>query len=543
MARVGVESASSRAYVADESETAPAARWRRPPPEQPRALSATRQHRLEGVRTAMRATAIRNWLAGAACGAMLLAGAAPGAMQAAPARAQEMPPSFAPVAKGLLPAVVNISTTRRAEQQAGPLGQLPEGHPLREFFERFGGGQGQERQRRLRSLGSGFVIDESGYVVTNHHVIKQADTVTVVLQDDTRLEAEVVGSDPKTDLALLKVDAGRELTDVDWGDSATAEVGDWVLAIGNPFGLGGSVTAGIVSARGRAINAGPYSRFIQTDTAINRGNSGGPLFNTDGEVIGVNTAILSPSGGNVGVGFALPSKVARPIVAELKENGEVVRGWLGVSVQPVNSRLARGLDLPRDEGALIGDVRPDGPAAAAGLRSGDVVVGFDGRSVDDARDLAWFTSQSDPGETVELTVYRDGEKRRLTVELGRLSDATGQAAAGGQQDEVAKLTAQSMGVQLAEPTPQVVEEFDLPRGIEGAVVARVAPNGPAAAQGIRPGDVIRQVGRREVEGPRTVYRAVRRVLNQGDDGVVVLVQRGSQTQFVSVPLIRPDRQG
>ena len=492
----------------------------------------------------MQFSRLRTAVAGVACGAMLVAGAAPGALAPSQATAQEMPPSFAPVAKDLLPSVVNIATTRNVEQQAGPLGQLPEGHPLREFFERFGGGdRSQQRQRRTRSLGSGFVIDEAGYVVTNHHVIKQADEVSVILQDDTRLQAEVVGSDPKTDLALLKVDAERDLTAVDWGDSARAQVGDWVLAIGNPFGLGGSVTAGIVSARGRAINAGPYSRFIQTDTAINRGNSGGPLFDTDGEVIGVNTAILSPSGGNVGVGFALPSKVAQPIIAELKQNGEVVRGWLGVSVQPVTEQLAQGLDLPQDTGALIGDVRPQSPAAEAGLKSGDVVVGFDGAAVDDPRDLAWKTAQRDPGERVELSLYRDGERRRLEVELGRLSDAAQQAAAAGGTDELARLTAQSMGVQLAPPRPQVLEQFDLPRDVDGAVVARVAPNGPAAGQGVRPGDVIRQVGRRAVDGPRDVYTAVDQALAQGNDGVVVLLRRGNQTQFVSIPLVRPEQQG
>ena len=492
----------------------------------------------------MQFSRLRTSLAGVACSAMLVAGAAPGGLAPTQATAQEMPPSFAPVAKDLLPSVVNIATTRNADQQAGPLGQLPEGHPLREFFERFGGGeQGQPRKRRTRSLGSGFVIDEAGYVVTNHHVIKQADQVSVILHDDTRLDAEVVGADPKTDLALLKVDAERALTAVEWGNSAGAEVGDWVLAIGNPFGLGGSVTAGIVSARGRAINAGPYSRFIQTDTAINRGNSGGPLFNTDGEVIGVNTAILSPSGGNVGVGFALPSKVAEPIIAELKANGEVVRGWLGVSVQPVTEQLAQGLELPRDTGALIGDVRPNSPADKHGLKSGDVVVGFNGEQIDDPRELAWQTSQRDPGETVELSLYRNGERRTVAVDLGRLSDAGQRAATDGGADELARLTAEAMGVQLAAPRPQVLEQFDLPRDVEGAVVARVAANGPAATQGVRPGDVIRQVGQRAVDEPRDVHRAVDAALAQGSDGLVILLQRGSQTQFVSIPLVAPERQG
>ncbi|MBK1697247.1 DegQ family serine endoprotease [Rhodovibrio salinarum] len=491
----------------------------------------------------MQLSRLRTAVAGVACSAMLVAGAAPIVFTPSEATAQEMPPSFAPVAKKLLPSVVNISTTHTVEEQAGPLSQLPEGHPLRRFFKQFGDQPGEHRERQMRALGSGFVIDKAGYIVTNHHVIDKADDVSVILQDDTRLEAEIVGDDPKTDLALLKVDTDHELTAVNWGDSSKAEIGDWVLAIGNPFGLGGSVTAGIVSARGRAINAGPYSSFIQTDTAINQGNSGGPLFNTEGEVIGVNTAILSPSGGNVGVGFALPAKVAEPIITELKENGEVVRGWLGVSVQPVTDQLARGLELPQNEGALIGDVRPDSPADAAGLQSGDVVVGFNGDKVRDPRDLAWMTAQSDPDETVELSLYRDGDQRTVEVELGRLSDATQQAALGGDTDKLARKTAQSMGVQLAAPTARAREQFDLPRDVDGAVIARVAPNGPAASRGIRPGDVIRQVGRRPVEGPRDVYAAVEQALSQGQDGLVVLLSRGNQTQFVSIPLIQPEQQG
>jgi serine protease Do len=480
----------------------------------------------------MQVKGLTNAVAGAACAAALAA--APLAAQA-----RQVPDSFAPVARDLMPAVVNISTTQTVERETGPLGQLPPGHPLREFFEQFKGQQGPKK-RELHSLGSGFIVDEDGYVVTNHHVIRKADKVTVVLDDDTKLDAEIVGTDPKTDLAVLKVKTDRELPSVDWGNSRKAEIGDWVLAIGNPFGLGGSVTAGIVSARGRDINAGPYSRFIQTDTAINRGNSGGPLFNLDGKVIGVNTAILSPNGGSVGVGFALPARVAQPIVSELREDGEVTRGWLGVTVQPVTDDLAAGLDLPEDKGALVGNTAKGGPAAEAGLKQGDVIVSLGGKAVEDAGQLAWLVSQRDPGDEVELKLWRDGEKMTKTVKLGELSDAKMARAAPGQQDKAGKAVAKALGLQLAPAKPQVLEQFDLPSGIEGAVVARVARGGPAASRGIRAGDVITQVGRRDVDSPKDVRRLIAKGVEEGADGVVLLVQRGNKSQFVSVPLAQPE---
>ena len=465
-----------------------------------------------------------------AIGAAIVLIGAPGAY------ARDLPRSFAPLAQELTPAVVNISTTKEVEGREGPFSQLPKGHPLRRFFDEFMGSERQQK-RKMSSLGSGFIIDRDGYVVTNHHVIAQATEVTVILNDDTRLDAEIVGSDPKTDLAVLKVEAGRELTAVEWGKSAKAKVGDWTLAIGNPFGLGGTVTAGIVSARGRDINAGPYSRFIQTDTSINRGNSGGPLFNMDGKVIGVNTAILSPSGGSVGVGFALPSRVARPIVAELREDGKVVRGWLGVAVQPLTQELAKGLDLPREEGALIGSVSDGGPAQEAGLKSGDVIVAMNGEPVSDASLLAWRVSQTDPGSDVQLTLYRDGEKMSTTVELGRLSD---EEAGGATADAGAKMAAKALGLRLVAPEGQALEEFDLPRGVEGAVVVAVQRGGPAASRGIRPGDVIKRLGQTPIQAPRDVYAYVQEAMDQDVDGVVALVQRGGQSQFVSLPLRRAD---
>lgn len=449
--------------------------------------------------------------------------------------ARPAPESFAPLVKELSPAVVNISTTKEVEGRQSPFSQLPPGHPLRDFFEDFMGKQPESR-RKLRSLGSGFLIDPDGYIVTNHHVIAEADKVTVLLDDDTKLDAKVIGSDEKTDLALLKVDADRKLPSVDWGQSRNAEVGDWSLAIGNPFGLGGTVTAGIISARGRDINAGPYSRFIQTDTAINQGNSGGPLFNMDGKVIGVNTAILSPGGGgNVGVGFALPSRVAQPIIEELRENGEVTRGWLGVTVQPVTPELADGLGLPSDEGALVSGVVENSPADKAGLTSGDVVVAFDGETVEDAGELAWRTSQSDPGSTATLGVMRDGSRMEVTVTLGDL-DKREQA---GVTQKVAARTAKALGLKLAAPEPQVLEEFGLPANTQGAVVVRVARGGPAASRGIRPGDVIARVGQQDIDHPKDVHEIVAEALDKDAKGLVMLVQRGNSGQFVSVPLAKP----
>ncbi len=471
-------------------------------------------------------------LAGLALGVLLVLAGTAAAQQAT------RPASFAPLAKDLTPAVVNISTTKEVEGPESPFSQLPEGHPLRRFFDEFMGPQ-QRRSRKMSSLGSGFIIDDSGYIVTNHHVVKQATDVTVILHDDRRLDARIVGTDPKTDLAVLKVDTDRDLTAVSWGDSDAAQVGDWTLAIGNPFGLGGSVTAGIISARGRDINAGPYSRFIQTDTAINRGNSGGPLFNMDGEVIGVNTAILSPSGGSVGVGFALPSQVAQPIVAELRRSGDVVRGWLGVTVQPVTRKLAEGLDLPQDEGAIIGSVAEGGPAARAGLQSGDVIVAMNGEPVRDSSQLAWRVSQTDPGTEVAFTLYRNGERRSVTVALGRLDEGGAEVSAEAAAAEAER----ALGAKLAAPEPQVLEEFDLPRDVRGAVVVSVMRGGPAASRGIRPGDVIARVGRQEVSGPEDVYGYVAKALKQGADGIVALVRRDGRAQFVSLPLANPERRG
>ncbi|NIV90413.1 MAG: Do family serine endopeptidase, partial [Actinobacteria bacterium] len=316
--------------------------------------------------------------------------------------ARGTPDGFADLAERLLPAVVNISTTQEVDRPEGPGFQLPPGSPLEEFFEQFRDRGGDGPPRKARSLGSGFILDaEAGIVVTNNHVIEGADEITVTLHDDTELEAEVVGTDPKTDLAVLSVGEGHTLTAVSFGDSDSSRIGDWVVAIGNPFGLGGTVTAGIISARGRDINAGPYDNFIQTDAAINRGNSGGPLFNLDGEVIGINTAIISPTGGSIGIGFAIPSNQAERVIEQLREYGTTKRGWLGVRIQAVTDDIAESLGLEEAAGALVANVYDGSPADKAGFKSGDVIMSFDGESVPDHRALPRMVANTEVGKSVD----------------------------------------------------------------------------------------------------------------------------------------------
>jgi len=483
-------------------------------------------------------------LSRAAAGVLALAAAAP---LAPAAHAAPTPESFAPLADDLLPGVVNISTTQTKKRgSGGMMERLPEDHPLREFFEQFQQPrqqQQQQRQRKLQSLGSGFIVDDEGYIVTNNHVVEQADEITVILHDDRKFKAEVVGTDPETDMAVIEIDAPDDLTELEWGDSESARIGDWVMAIGNPFGLGSSVTVGIISARGRDINAGPYSRFIQTDTAINQGNSGGPLFNTDGEVIGVNTAILSPSGGSVGVGFALPSRVAEPVVADLKKDGQVSRGWLGVTVQPVTEKIADGLGVDLDHGALVGGIAEDSPARKSDLAPGDIILELEGEKVEGANDLARRVARYQPGETVTLKIWRDGERIERKLTLGERPTGTERQRAADRDDgdQPQRRAARAIGAKLAPVNARTRERFDVPRGVNGAVVAEVARNGPAASRGIRPGDVILKVGQTRVDGPGEVYSFITKALERNADSVVMLVSRDGNSSFIPVPLAKPER--
>ncbi len=423
---------------------------------------------------------------------------------------------FADIVARVSPSVVRVTATGGAEAGMPELPPQLRGTPFERFFRDHGGNQGRraEPRGRGRGQGSGFVIDPAGYIVTNHHVIGQAETVTVQLADGRDLPAKVVGADPQTDLALLKVEAGAPLPALDWGDSDRLRVGEWVVAVGNPFGLGGSATAGIVSARGRQIGAGPYDDFIQTDAPINPGNSGGPLFDTAGQVIGINTAIYSPNGANAGIGFAVPSALARRVVAELKADGRVERGWLGVSMQPLDATLAEALAAPGAKGALVAGVQRGSPAERAGVQAGDVILGLDGRPIEAPRDLAAAVGGAKPGSEARLVLLRDGERLERPVTLGT-PPARGEAAAPGDRGEAeAAEGAPALGLRLA-PNPAG----------EGAVVAEVRPDSVAAERGMREGDVILRAGGRAVQGPSDVVEAVRAARRDGRGAIALQVER------------------
>ena len=444
--------------------------------------------------------------------------------------ARAAPESFADLAERLLPTVVNIATTQVVENRRGE--EFEEF--FKEFFERRGGEPPPQRKRRASSLGSGFIIDSSGYIVTNYHVIKDADEITVRLQDDTLLEAELIGGDEKMDLALLKVESDTPLPATTWGSSAKTRIGDWVIAIGNPFGLGGTVTAGIISARQRDINSGPYDDFIQTDAAINRGNSGGPMFNLDGEVVGVNTAIFSPSGGSIGIGFAIPSDRAKKIVLQLREFGEVRRGWLGVRIQTVTEELAEGLRLGKPRGALVASVTEDGPAEKGGILGGDVILEFDGREVSEMRKLPLMVAETPIGQEVEVVVWRKGEEKTVKIQLGELDDE--QIARATTTPEAVEDTGKvpDLGLALGRITPELRERFGLAEKTDGVVITEVDSEGSAAEKGLKPGDVIVEVDQEEVDSPAQVAERVKKAKDQGYRVVTLLVFRQGDFQWVAV---------
>lgn len=453
------------------------------------------------------------------------------------AQARPAPDSFADLANKLLPTVVNISTsqTLKAPPQ-GTMPDLPPGSPLEDLFKNFLGPK-PNAPRHVTSLGSGFIIDPSGYIVTNNHVIEDSDQITVSLQDGTQLPARVIGRDVKTDLALLKVTPKKPLSATHFGDSDKARIGDWVIAIGDPFGIGSTVTAGIISARNRNINAGPYDDFIQTDAPINRGNSGGPLFNMDGEVIGINSQIYTPSGGSVGIGFAIPANLARDVISQLRQFGVARRGWIGVRIQEVTPEIAEGLGLPTTQGALVAEVTKGGPAAQAGLMNGDLITGFDGKLVSDDRALPRIVADTPIGKTVNIDVLRKGRKQTLRITVQKLADDTRMekpAKAPPVPKGQSKLSQLGLSLSLLDQAARA--KFKIGGGVQGVVVSAVDPASPAAEKNLKAGDVIVEIAGQPVKTPDEVSKRIDGDVKAGKKVELLLVSRDGDLTYVGIRL-------
>ncbi|MCB1882580.1 MAG: DegQ family serine endoprotease [Geminicoccaceae bacterium] len=457
-----------------------------------------------------------------------------------------LPPlqGFSALVETVGPAVVNISTAKAgAPAPEAEIPKFPPGSPFEEFFKDFfnedGKGDRPQQPRRSFSLGSGFVVDPAGFVVTNNHVIADADEVTVIFSDESEYKAEIVGRDTKTDLALLKIQRAKPFPFVQWADSDAVKVGDWMVAIGNPFGLGFSVTAGIVSARGRDIQAGPYDDFFQVDAAINRGNSGGPSFTLDGKVFGVNTAIFSPSGGNVGIGFAIPSNLARNVIDSLKDSGRVARGWLGVRIQSVTDEIAESLGLQgTTTGALIASVTEGGPAEDAGIQAGDVVLAFDGKPIDRMRSLPRMVAETPIGEAVDVEVWRQKARRHLSVTLGELpedesvaglesGDAPPPAGDGPEKIE-------PLGLSVAGMDDATRSRFQLGDDAKGVVIVEVEADSPAGSESLQPGDLVSEVNQQEIGSPEEMLAKVMEAQGEGKKSVLLLIDRQGDLRFVAL---------
>ncbi|WP_438980966.1 Do family serine endopeptidase [Lentibacter sp.] len=451
--------------------------------------------------------------------------------------AQARPESFADLAERVSPAVVNITTSKMVARGTGPGAIVPDGSPFEDFFKEFQDRNGQgNRPRRSSALGSGFVISEDGYIVTNNHVIEGADEVIIEFFEGGELEAKVIGTDPKTDIALLKVESDTPLAFVPFGNSDTARVGDWVLAVGNPLGQGFSVSAGIVSQRNRALQ-GAYDDYIQTDAAINRGNSGGPLFNMDGEVVGVNTAILSPNGGSIGIGFSMASNVVTRVVNQLRDFGETRRGWLGVRIQDVSDDVAEAIGLEKTAGALVTDV-PDGPAKDAGMLSGDVILSFDGVDVEDTRGLVRTVGNADVGKTVRVIVFREGKTQTLKITLGRREDAESNEAPmdadTSEEGDVQEM--EMLGLKLAPLTDDLREQLELGSDANGLVVTDVDEAAEAFEKGLRAGDVITEAGQQKISSVAELQTQVDAAKEGGRKSLLLLVRRSGEPRFVALSL-------
>ncbi|MBM3519903.1 MAG: Do family serine endopeptidase [Alphaproteobacteria bacterium] len=463
----------------------------------------------------------------------------------APATAQELP-SVADLADRLLPSVVEISVETKAASGTPnlQLPELPENSPFKDFFDDFfkhqQPGDGDQQRRSMTSLGSGFIVDAAGIIVTNNHVVEGAESIQVRLQDSTTLTAELVGRDPKTDIAVLRVKPASPLPAVGFGDSDHLRVGEWVVAIGNPFGLGGSVSLGIVSARNRDINAGPYDDFIQTDAAINKGNSGGPLFNLKGDVVGINTAIYSPTGGSVGIGFSVPANTAKGVIDQLIKFGETRRGWLGVRIQSVTDDIAESMSMDSPRGALIADVTKTGPAEKAGIEAGDVVISFDGREIKEMRDLPRIVADTAVGKKVTVKLLRQGKEISVDVEVGRLEDgeklvASEQGGSGGEAAAVVSV----LGMTVSSLTDELRAKYSVDGEVKGAIVTGVDPDGAAAAKGLAAGDVISEAGEKPVVGAADIKARVEEAEKAGKNAVLLLIAKGgkaSETRFIALKL-------
>lgn len=449
------------------------------------------------------------------------------------------PLSFADLSEKVRPAVVSIqvkgSEDRRTARRGAPpefnMPDLPDDHPLNEFFKRFrkdGPGDEPKRGRRSLSQGSGFIISEDGYVVTNDHVAGKASEITVILDNGDKHTAELIGTDSRTDLALLKIKSSQKFPFVEFA-AKKARVGDWVLAVGNPFGLGGTVTAGIVSAQNRDIGSGPYD-YLQVDAAVNRGNSGGPTFNLEGKVIGVNTAIFSPSGGNVGIAFAVPAELAKQVVFQLKDNGKVARGWLGVTIQSVTDDIAASLGMDKPKGALVTKFADGAPAAKSDLKVGDLIIGVDGEDINDSRDLARTIAGYAPDKPVKLNVFRNGKERSVTITLGTFPSGKQLAALQDEPTKPVVAQVEDLGLSLA-PAPD-----ESGSGTEGVVIIEVNPESEAAEKGLKAGDVILEVAGSVVKDPKDVEKGVRSAKDKGRTAVHMLVRSGNNQRFIALPL-------
>ena len=494
-------------------------------------------------------TFFRNSLIAAIFGATVGGGiAAEPIKTAAPSPAQATgshPRGFSQLADSKISAVVSVIATQGEVVTGG--GNADDDLPpsMRDYMEKYFGEEGKRPPREgpfpkpsINSLGSGFIIDPAGYIVTNNHVVENAQSIKVVLQDETEIPATIVGRDGRTDLALLKVETEQQLPHFNWGNSEkNARVGDWVLAIGNPFGLGGTVTAGIVSARARDIHAGPYDDFIQTDAAINRGNSGGPLIDVNGDVVGVNAAIFSPTGGNIGIGFAVPSAVAKPIVQELRSKGSVKRGWLGVQIQSVTKELADAMGRSDRHGALATVVTQNGPAAKAGIKPGDIIVEFNETKIEKLRDLPRSVAQAEVGSKAKVVVWRDDKRIVVEPMIARLDDDSGEAvSSAGRARKVPENTEGPLGLTVVPLTKEYRSKLGLPPDGNGVLVDNVARGSPAEKQNIQAGDIIIQAGTQKVTSPKEVNDAIARAREAKKKAVALLLLRGPDQRFVAIPL-------